>query len=189
MYFVIGLIIFMMMMFGINFCFVLIGGTPFHKGEEFAPVTKGKRTYTVQRFAVAVLTSTFGAVWLAAWVYFIVTGWDSFVPQFNSLLLHVVLQFVASITLIVAGIATFKQWKRSKGLFLSSMGILVGSVVIAISMYGPRGHGEPLFMYLLGAWTLIMGGFLTTAIYLLDRLLSNGAEPSPEVQSHSPAHV
>lgn len=189
MYFVFGLIIFMMLVFGINFCFVLIGGTPFHKGQEFEPVTKGKRTYTVQRFAVAVLTSTFGAVWLAAWLYFIVTGWDSFVPHFNSLLLHVALQFVASIALIVAGFATFRQWKRSTDLFLSSMGILVGSILIAIAMYGPRGHGEPLFMYLLGAWTLIMGGFLTTAIFLLDRLLNNGADPLPGPQPHSPTRA
>lgn len=70
MYFLIGLFIFTVAVIGMNFCFLLIGGTPFHKGEEFAPVKLGKKTYTVERFAVAVSTSVFGASWLVAWFYF-----------------------------------------------------------------------------------------------------------------------
>lgn len=183
MYFLIGLFIFMVAVIGMNFCFLLIGGTPFHKGEEFAPVKMGKRTYTVEKFAVGVSTSVFGVCWLAAWFYFLFTGWDSFVAQFDSLILHVVLQFIASIGLIVSGVGIFRQWKRSKGIFLTGMITLFVSVGIAVAIYGPRGHGDPIFMYLLGMWTLVVGGFLTAGTYLLDRLLHDWDEQLPKNKS------
>jgi hypothetical protein len=159
-----------------NFCFLLIGGTPFHKGAEGASVTVGKRAYTVERFVVAVSTSVFGIVWLAAWIYFLVSGWNSFIAQFSSLIVHVVLQLVVALALVIAGLGIFRQWKRSKGVFLISMVLLVGSVGLAIVVYGPRGHGDPIFMYLFGVWTFVVGGFLTTATYLLDRLLQDWDE-------------
>lgn len=180
MYFLIGLFIFTVAVIGMNFCFLLIGGTPFHKGEEFAPVKLGKKTYTVERFAVAVSTSVFGASWLVAWFYFLFTGWDSFVSQFDSLIFHVVLQLIASLALIFAGVGLFKKWKRRKGIFLIGMAALFVSVIIAMVVYGARGHGEPIFMYLLGAWTLVVGGFLTVATYLLDRLLHEWDEQLPK---------
>lgn len=173
MYFLTGLLIFTILIIGSNFCFLLIGGTPFDEGPEFAPVKVGKRTYSVQKFAVAVSTSVFGVSWLLAWVYFLIAGWTSFALQFNSLLLHVGLQLVAGIALVISGVSIFRQWKRSKGLFLTSMAILVGSTGTAIIVYGPRGHGEPMFMYLIGIWTLVMGGYLTTAVYILDRLVND----------------
>lgn len=170
MYFLIGLFIFTALVIGVNFCFLLIGGTPFQKGEEFAPVKMGRQTYTVERFAVAVSTSAFGVSWLLAWVYFLSAGWESFNNQLSSLLFHVVLQLVAALALLVAGIGLFRQWKSSKYLFMTAMGVLLGSVVIAIAVYGPQGHGDPIFMYLFSAWTFVVGGFLTVATYLLDKL-------------------
>lgn len=180
MYFLIGLFIFMVAIIGMNFCFLLIGGTPFHKGEEFAPVKMGKRTYTVERFAVGVSTSVFGVSWLAAWLYFLFTGWDSFVAQFDSLILHVALQFIASIGLIVSGVGIFRQWKRSERIFFTGMITLLVSVGIMFAIYGPRGHGDRTIMYLLGMWTLVVGGFLTTATYLLDRLVNDWDEQLPK---------
>jgi hypothetical protein len=185
MYFLMGLFIVTVAVIGMNFCFLLIGGTPFHKGEEFGPVKVGKRSYTVERFAVAVSTGVFGASWLIAWFYFLATGWDSFVSQFDSLIFHVVLQLIASLALIVASIGLFRQWRRRKGIFLTGMGALFVSVGTAIYIYGPRGHGDPVFMYLLGAWTLVVGGFLTTATYLLDRLLHDWDEQLPKNKSIS----
>ncbi len=168
MYFLIGLFIFMTLVIGANFCFLLIGGTPFHKGSEFEPVKMIKRKYTVERFAVGVSTFVFGISWLAAWVYFLMTGWNSFTSQVGSLIFHVVLQLVAAIALTISGVGIFLQWKRSSGIFLTSMAILLFSIGIAIFVYGPHGHGDPLFMYLFGAWTLVIGGFLTTGTYLLN---------------------
>jgi hypothetical protein len=169
--FMVGLLILNVLVLGANFCFLLIGGTPWQKGEEFAPIHFGKRTYTVERFAVGVSTSVFGASWLIIWFYFLIVGWDSFMAQFSSLVFHVGLQLIASIGLIAAGIAIFKQSKRNKGIFLMSMGTLVISILYAIFMYGPRGHGQPEFMYVVGALTLVVGGFLTTGIYFLDRFV------------------
>ncbi|PIS10780.1 MAG: hypothetical protein COT73_07645 [Bdellovibrio sp. CG10_big_fil_rev_8_21_14_0_10_47_8] len=171
MYFFIGLFIFMALVLGMNFCFLLIGGVPFHKGAEFSPVRVGQRTYTVERFAVGVSTSVFGIGWLASWFYFLISKWSSFMVQFDTLILHVSLQFIASVGLILSGVAIFKQWKRRNGIFLTSMIILFGSIGVAILVYGPRGHGESIFMYLLGMWTLVIGGFLTAGTYLLDRLI------------------
>jgi hypothetical protein len=185
MYFLIGLIIFNVLVLGANFCFLLIGGTPWHKGDEFSPVHMGKRTFTVERFAVGVSTSVFGISWLFAWAYFLIVGWDSFMAQFNSLFLHVALQFVASAGLMLAGVSIFRQWERSKGIFLTSMGLLVGSIVLAIAVYGPQGHGSQMFMYLIGAWTLVVGGYFTTAVYLLDRLVQNSDEKLPESEKSS----
>lgn len=183
MNFLIGLIIFNVLVLGANFCFLLIGGTPWHKGEESASVHLGKRTFTVERFSIGVTTSVLGISWLAAWVYFMIVGWDSFLTKFDTLIFHVALQFLASIGLIISGVATFRQWKLSKGIFLSSMGLLTGSIFIAIAIYGPRGHGNPVFMYLIGAWTLIVGGYLTTATYLLGRLVHKYDEQLPEVEN------
>lgn len=171
MYFLIGLFIFIILVIGMNFCFLLIGGVPFHKGKEFAKVKMGMKSFTVERFAVGVSTSVFGFGWLVGWIYFLISGWDSFVVQIDALISHVLLQLVASVSLIVSGIGIFKQWKRSNGIFLTSMGILFGSVGISLIAYGPRGHGEPLFMYLFAVWTLVVGGFLTIAAYLLDKLV------------------
>jgi hypothetical protein len=176
MAFMIGLMVFTVLLIGANFCFLLIGGFPWQKGEEFAPVHLGNRTYTVEKFAVGVSTSVFGATWFAAWTYFLIIGWDSFIPQVSTLIFHVALQFFAAVGLIVSGIGIFMQWKRSKGIFLSSMGILVGSILLAITIYGPRGHGSSVFMYLLAAWTLVVGGFLTTGTYFLDRFTHSSKE-------------
>ncbi|MGE3974543.1 MAG: hypothetical protein AB7F59_08470 [Bdellovibrionales bacterium] len=181
MYFLIGLFIFTMLVIGINFCFLLVGGTPFHKGVEFAPVKVGKRTYTVERFAVGVSTTTFGVAWLAAWFYFLVTGWNPFLTQIQSLLFHVVLQLIAGIALVTSGIGIFKQWRRSKGVFITSMGLLIGSLGIAMAVYGPRDPGDTTFMYLFGMWTLVVGGFLTIATYLLDRLMHEWDEQATDV--------
>ena len=170
MYFLIGLFILTTLILGINFCFLLVGGTPFDKGEESAPVMIGHRKYSVGRFAVGVSTSVFGASWLVAWSYFLLTGWDSFVAQFADLITHVVLQFLSSLGLLVAGIGIFKQWKRSKGIFLISMATMMASIGVSIVVYGPRGHGDPIFMYLLGAWTVVVGGFFTVIVYFIDRL-------------------
>lgn len=170
MYFLMVLFIITVGVIGMNFCFLLIGGTPFHKGEEFAPVKMGRRTYTVERFAVGVSTSVFGVTWLLAWIYFMITGWDSFIAQIGPLFFHISMQLIASIALTISGVAIFRQWKNTNALFFGGMMVLFVSVASAILVYGPRGHGEPMFMYLLGMWTLVVGGFLTTAAYLLDRL-------------------
>ncbi len=145
MYFLIGLFIFMTLVIGANFIFLLIGGTPFHKGAEREPVHAGRRTYTVEKFAVGVSTGAFGICWLVAWAYFLITGWASFIAQFDSLILHVALQLFASLGLLVASVGIFWQWKRSKAIFLMSMATLVLSLIIAIFIYGPRGHGDPMF--------------------------------------------
>jgi len=171
MYFLIGLLIFTTLVIGLNFCFLLIGGTPFHKGKEFAPVRMGGRTFTVERFAVGVSTSVFGVSWLVAWTYFLLTQWGSFVAQFQVLALHVGLQFAAGVGLLFAGIAIFKQWKKSNQVFFVSMAILVGSILVALGLHGPTGHGDPVFMYLFAAWTLVVGGIFTMAVFLLDQML------------------
>lgn len=176
MTFLYGLLIFNMLVLGANFCFLLIGGYPFRRGKEHAPVHFGHKTFSVELFAVGISVSVLGLSWLVAWVYFLVQGWDSFVAQFNFLLLHVVLQFLSAVALMVAGIAIFRKWRRFKGIFLTSMATLIGSIFLALLVYGPTGHGESVFMYLFGVWTLVVGGVFTTAVYFLDRLLHDWDE-------------
>lgn len=180
MYFLIGLLIFNMLVLGANFCFLLIGGTPFHKGPEFAPVHLGRKSYTVERFTVAVSVSVLGVSWLAAWTYFMIVRWDSFIIQFDALLLHVALQLLSAVGLITAGVAIFRKWRRFRGIFLTSISVLVGSIGIALVIYGPRGHGDPIFMYLFGMWTLVIGGVFTTAVYFFDRLVHDWDEQLPK---------
>lgn len=174
----IGLMIVNVLVLGGNFCLLLVGGLPSKSKKEFSPVKMGSRTYSVERFAVGISTSTLGLTWLVAWIYFMTTRWDQFMAQAGALWPHVTLQLFASLGLIVAGYAIFKQWRRYKGIFLTSMGLLVGSLIIAMSMYGPQGHGSMTFMFLLGAWTLVIGGVFTTATFLLDRLVHELDEES-----------
>ncbi len=182
MEFLIVLLILNAIILGANFSFFLVGGLPFQKDRERAPLHMGKKRYSVERLAVGISTSTLGVSWLVAWVYFMMSRWDSFVIQFDTLLLHVSLQLLAALILILAGIALFGKWKRSRGIFLTSMALLMGSIVLAIAIYGPRGHGSPLFMYLFGMSTLVVGVMFTTAAYLLGRLLHDWDEQLPKNQ-------
>ncbi len=183
MSFLIGLLIFNMIVLGANFCFLLIGGPPLRKSAEHAPLRVGNKTYSVEMFAVGVSVSALGGSWLIAWLYFLITGWSSFLAQASSLYLHVLAQLIASLTMILSGVAIFKKWRRFKGIFLISIAVLVASIGLAIVVYGPRGHGEPLFMYLFGAWTFIAGGLLTTAVYFFDRVINEWSEELPQGQT------
>jgi hypothetical protein len=171
MSFFMGLMIINFLVLGANFCFLLVGGTPWKKGEETDPVQLGRRSYSVEIFSVGVTTSVLGVSWLVAWFYFLSTGWDSFIGQVNSLLLHVILQLAAALGLILAGVAIFRKWKSFKPIFFTSMGVLVGSLLMSLFFYGARGHGEPVFMYLIAAWTFAIGGILIIAVLLLDRMV------------------
>lgn len=171
MYFLMGLMIVTMLVVGANFCVLLIGGHPFRQAKESAPIGIGNKSYSVERFAIGVSTSVFGISWIVAWAYFLSTGWSAFSSNFGFLFWHVLLQFLAALGLLLSGIGIFKKWKRSTGLFLGSMGLLVFSVGVAIAIYGPSGHGEPVFMYLFGMWTMVVGGVFTTAVLLLEKLV------------------
>ncbi|MGE4133853.1 MAG: hypothetical protein AB7F86_19610 [Bdellovibrionales bacterium] len=179
MYFLIGLMIVTVLIIGANFCILLSGGIPFRGTAEFAPVKIGSRSYSVERFVMGTSTSVFGISWLVAWAYFLSVGWSSFTSNMGFLFWHVILQFLAASGLLVAGIGIFKQWRRSTGLFLGSMGLLVFSVGVAIVIYGPVGHGEPVFMYLFGIWTFVVGGIFTTAVLIFDRLANEVGEGRP----------
>ena len=176
MYFLIGLLIFNMLVFGINFCFLIIGGTPFKtKGESLEQddelIHAGNKTYTAQRFSVGVSILVLGFSWFVAWLYFLITGWESFLANMSSLMPHVLLHLISSALLVIAGIAVFKKWKRNKGIMLFSVGVLLFNIIISITIYGPEGHGNALFMYLFAMWTFIVGGVFTTGTYFLDRLV------------------
>ncbi len=176
MYFLIGLMIVTVLIIGANFCLLLSGGGPFRRSKEFAPIGIGNRTYSIERFVMGVSTSAFGLSWLVAWFYFLSVGWTAFTANMSFLLWHVILQFLAATGLLVAGIGIFRNWKRSTGLFIGSMGLLVVSVGVAIVVYGPQGHGEPMFMYLFGVWTFVVGGVFTTAVLIFDRLANEVGE-------------
>ena len=162
-----------MLVLGANFCFLIIGGTPLKKEGEQERIHMGHKTYSPQRFAVGVSILVLGVSWLAAWFYFLISGWNSFLASLSSLLPHVSLQFISSILLIIAGIGVFKKWKHNRGFMLSSIGVLLFSIIIAITMYGPEGHGSPMFMYLFAIWTFVVGGVFTTGTYFLDRLVND----------------
>lgn len=170
MYVLIGIIILTMAALGINFCFLMVGGPPWHKGEEHEPVKIGNRTYSIERFSVGVSVSVLGLGWLGVWLYFMITGWDSFTAQLSGLLFHVLLNLAVALSLIFAGIATFRQWKRHKGVLLASLALLMGSILLSIAVYGARGHGTPIFMWLFAAWTFVVGGIFTLATYVMGRL-------------------
>lgn len=180
MNFFLGLILFNVIILGLNFCFLLIGGIPFRRGAESSPVHWGNRTFNVERFSVGVTTSVLGFSWLLAWFYFLLVGWESFMAQFQSLIVHVTLQLAAALGLVIAGVGIFWQWKHYNRVFLASMGVFMGSTVWAILVFGPQGHGSPLFMTLLTALTFAVGGFLTTATYLLDRVVHEFDENLPQ---------
>jgi hypothetical protein len=174
----VGVMIFNMLVLGMNFCFLLVGGTPWHKGPEFEPVKLGKRTYTIERFTVGVSVTTLGISWFIAWFYFVLSSDKSISVLLSSHFLHISLQFATSIIMIVAGIGIFKQWSKNKGIFLTSMSLFVGSTLFSLFNYGFVGHGNitPVFMYLLTIWTLVFGGFLTMAVYLLGRMIHDWDE-------------
>jgi len=182
MKFIIGLFIFNALVLGLNFAILLTGGIPRNKGEKFDRIMIGKKIYTVERFAVGVSTSVLGTSLLLAWIYFMLIGRQSFIAQFNQLIIHVTLQLITSLSMIVAGVGIFAQWRRNKGIFLASTALLSISMIEAIVYYGPRGHGNPMVMYMIGMLTLVVGGGYTMAAYLLGRLIHNYDERLPEAE-------
>jgi hypothetical protein len=173
MNFVVGLIIFNMLVLGINFCFLLIGG-PWQKGENFQNVKVAKKVYTIERFTVGVSISILGLSYLVVWLYFMFAAAESFSFLLNRHFVHILLQLIASLTMIIAGVGIFRQWRRNKAIFLTSVTILMLSTIFALSFYGPSGHAVPSeLMVAFSLWVFIFGGILTTATYFLGRLIHN----------------
>ena len=169
--FLFSLLVIISLILAANFCFLLIGRPFWQKGGEFKPIKLGQKSFTSEKFAVGVSTGVIGLGWLVAWFYFMFIQGESFVNHFRSLWFHVLLQLVASVALIVASVAIFLKWPNRKKLFFVAMGTLVASIFIALVTYGPRGHGEPIFMYLIGVWTLVVGVAFTAGVYFFDYLV------------------
>ena len=185
MNFLVGLLIFNMLVLGLNFCFLLIGGISDRTNEEFPHVILKSRDFTVEKFSLGVLTATLGLSWLAAWLYFIITGWESFLEEVLMLSWHVGLQFVVGVSLTLSGVGVFLQWKRSSALLITSTVLLVLGTVLPLIIFGPSGHGGPTFMYLFSIWTLVIGGFFALAIFILDRYLLPEKEVATKPEERS----
>ena len=179
MAFLIGVMLFMILVVGLDFSVLLIGGIPFKSGAEFDRIHIGRRAYTVPRFVMGVSTTALGLCWLVVWGYFLIRGWDSFTFQFNFLIYHVLLQLFVSVLLLLSGIAIFRKWPRRIGLFLTTMGVLLVSVVMALRVYGPTGHGSPFFMYVFGVWSLAIAALLGAAAFLFEKLIYDIDERLP----------
>ncbi len=169
MYFLMGLFALTVLIIGINYCVLLIGGVPFQSGAEFKNIKFGHKTYTVERLTVIVSSFIFGLSGFFVWTHFLFTKWDSIFYIDRSLILLIALHYVASIALVTSSIGLTLQWRIRTKMFWISMGALLTSclgLILALSCHGER--CEPMFLYLFSASALVIGGFLATVTYLLD---------------------
>ncbi len=180
MEFYLGLFILSMTFLGMNFCFVLVGGLPWHKGEEFEPVKIGKKSFTVEMFAVGTSIFVLGATGMAAWLHMGFFEGKEFLTVFYEYPLYMSLQFMTAVAMMSAGVGIFRQCKRYKGIFLTSIGILMFGMFVA---FLSGGHRPPAPMMLVAICTLIVGTFFTTVLYTIGRFLSTYDEQLVEVPS------
>ena len=187
MNFLMGLLIFTTSIIILSFCFLLIGGVPWRKkGHDFDPILVGSKNVTIEGFSVAFSTIVIGTSWLLAWIYFMYNGWTRFLSRVDILLfLHVAFQLISALAMIIAGFGIFREWKRHKGFFVVSMGLLLFSNFYAFALYGPVGHGNNVVMYAIGIWVLIFGGLYTSATFLIGRFIHYYDEQLPEDEKSS----
>jgi hypothetical protein len=110
------------------------------------PAIKGepRTTNSLPRKCAGAYALIVGLVMLSAWVFFLMKGRESLVSQLSALILHVILMFISSIVLIVAGVAMIRHWHRSALLFYSALAFSSFSVFVSLFEYGNRGH--PILM-------------------------------------------
>lgn len=185
--FLIGTMIFMSLVLGAAFCFLLAGEASAVKRSELSParVPRKRRSFSKERLTLGASTSLLGICWLTAVTYFLTIRWESFLAQFDSLIVHVSLQFLTSLALVAAGISAFGYMRGFKTVYFSSMALLVGSSLLALGVQGPIGHGTSTFMYLFTAWVLGIGAVFTTGAFLLDRKIrSYEGQSIPDQEGH-----
>lgn len=167
-----GLLFVNMFVLGASFCFFLIGGLPFRKSAEHAPIRVGENRYSVEMLILAISICAFGFSWFLAWTYFLIERWPYFYEQQGYIVAHLILQFATATGLLVAGYGIFRKWKHFKGIFLISVAILLASLGYSIIIFGPQGYGGPLATYFFAIWFIAIGGAFVTALYLFDRMLN-----------------
>lgn len=173
MYFLSALFIIASLIIGVSFCILLITGTPFRSGKEFELIRSGHKAYTVERFTVGISTSVLGISWLIAWIYVLSQPWAPFKIEFEALSLAILTQLVASVGLLVAGVGIFRRWRKRKGIYLTSLVLMISSILISSLIYVPSQSPRSDLIYFFGGLTLVIGGFFTAAVYFVDRFNHN----------------
>jgi hypothetical protein len=180
MFFLLALMFINMVVLGVSFCIMIIGNFPGDERREFAPILIGNRKYALHRFMIGVATSVLGMSWLVAKIYYYFAQPQTAASDWTTLTFNIVLPALASMGLLLAGWALLHQWKRNKAIFMGSSGFLVASALFSILLYRtvPR-DGLVTVMYVVDAWTMIVGGAFTTSVFFTERLIRGYDERRP----------
>ena len=154
--------------------------------KEYEPVILFGKYLPVEVFTVGVTICGFGVMWLLMWIYFLVSRFDSFAFKMSYLIPHVVVQLITALALITGGLATLMKWKRWRGVYLTSIAVLVGSMALSIGVYGQTGHGIPFLMYVFSVWTFVIAGALTAELFVMDRMTKENFGQIPTGQIPNP---
>lgn len=98
------------------------------------------RSYSRAQLFAGSFTVLIGLIMLAAWIYFLAQGRESFLRDFTYLVAHVVLELVSAVALIVAGAYMLLGRWRAPALLMTAYTLLVFTQVFSLLVYGVRGH-------------------------------------------------
>jgi len=166
--FLVTLFIISAVFLGILFCIFLIGGIPFQKREEDEPVRLFGSKYPIERLCVGASTLIFGISWTLAWYYFFLSEASLLTSLGGSSSIHLILHSAAGFALLMTSVAVFQKWKNVKRWLAASMSCLVASTALAIAVFSQSDQSEQFLMVVFSIWTICVGIFLTTSVFMLD---------------------
>jgi len=180
MEFIVGLLVFDILLLGAGFCFMLARAPESSAVGAKIFLRFHHRNYTVERLVAGAAIAVIGLSWLVAWSYLSITSWTLITHSINNVFFHLTLQMAAGIMMIVAGVAIFKQWPRSQTFFMTSIVLLFVGVLAAVPFYNVQNQTGSSYIYFIGAHLLVVGGVFTLGTYVLGQLVHEYDERAPE---------
>jgi hypothetical protein len=92
-----------------------------------------------QKFA-GLVSFAIGVMMAGAWVYLIVNAWDSFQTRLPVIWFHVVTEMISFVSILISGIAMFRNWSRGPALYLISNALFLLTTLFALLNHGTEGH-------------------------------------------------
>lgn len=136
---------------------------------------KGRRSYSgPQKFAGG-FSMFLGVLMLGAWIYFLVSGSDSFMSSFGPLLTHVALELISALSLVVGGFAMLRGLSRSPALLMTSYALVSFTQVLSLAVYGPTGH--PFLMNGVALMLLIVLIYFVGLVYAWEHFVFRLDQP------------
>jgi hypothetical protein len=115
-----------------------------------------------QRLA-GIISFAVGVIMTGAWVYLIAIGWNSFLTRFSTIWFHVFTEMVSSVSMLISGIAMYRNWSRGPALYMISNALLLFTTLFAFMSHGTQGH--PYIMNGVSMIVLVVSVYMVALVF------------------------